>query len=69
MVIGPPLSRASSLPQWICGGHRNPVHPNPCGSELARDSGLTVNTGNREQARSHMIRAPHRSAEKAPGAR
>jgi hypothetical protein len=36
----PASSRASSLPHWICGGHKSYAYPeSPCGSELAHDSG------------------------------
>ncbi|MBA1381621.1 hypothetical protein FHK92_28180 [Pseudomonas brassicacearum subsp. neoaurantiaca] len=56
----PAPSRASSLPQWICGVARycEPMQ-NPCGSELARESGGSgdIDVGMRrplrEQARSH----------------
>ncbi len=45
MQAGPPPSRASSLPQWICFNPGNELSTDPCGSELARDSHLKGEAG------------------------
>jgi len=40
IVAARPLSRASPLPQWICGEHRICAQPDQtCGSGLAREGG------------------------------